>query len=336
LRAAGKVSKEIEPDLESDTEYKEQFRDMVKLWKIFDLRERKLRIMIEGMDKFLLEDDLETRRDGTPIVPIGILRFHNRLREFYPLPPVFNWIPVQNELNETREMQRIHRKRFKRKFQMRAGGIVDGELEKWENGGDGTLIVTSIDDAIKPIADAPLDPTVVRNIPQTKQDFQEVAGITGEQEGVAESETATQANILDVRSRIRESKGRAQVAEFLAALAKLAMEIIERRMSLPFWIRTNVDLSSPAASQEAAEVEQAWKLITVQELGQMDYDVTVKVDSMTPMVEAGEREGWVQALSLLANPATGPMILANDVLLRKTLGYFGASEPSLYSALRSP
>ncbi len=335
LRVAGKISEQLSPLPETDDEAKEKYRHMVKVWKIWDLREKMRMVFTDGGEKFLLEEPMDVRRDGSPILPHAILRYHNRLKnEFYPVPPVYNWISPQNELNETREMQKVHRKRFIRKFQSVNGAVEEGEQEKWESGGDGTLIKTTRENAITPITDAPLDPTVVRNIPQTKEDFTEISGVTGEQQGVSEADTATQANIMDVQSRIRESKARVQVADFLADLAKAAMEIVERRMTLPFWISTNVDLNSPAAPVEAAEVAKTWQTITRDDLGSLDYDVVVDVDSMTPVVEAGERNGWMQALQIVANPVSGPMILGSELLLRKTLGYFGVHNEKDIAALK--
>ena len=75
---------------------------------------------------------------------------------FYPIPVAFNWLSPQNEINETREMLRTHRRRFVRKFMILAGSVDDEEIEKFETGPDGALIKVNRENAITPIQNADL------------------------------------------------------------------------------------------------------------------------------------------------------------------------------------
>lgn len=297
-------------------------KNMVKVWKRWNLRReadgsRMRYVWVEGGDKFLLEEPYK-------IFPFAGLKFDERLDEWYPLPPTFNWISPQNELNETREQQRVHRKRFNRMFQALAGAFAsEEEKAKWAEGEDGTLLEVTRDEAIKPIADAPLDPTVVRNIPQTKEDFREISGISGEERGVAEAETATQANIIQLQSRVRESFGRVQVAQWLSKIGTIMLETIREYMSLPFWIKVNVDLNSPDATQEALRVGYLWQQIEGENLGDMNFDISVDVESLSPVAEESERNSWLQMLTVITNPTLQIPLATSEVLLRKTVGYFG-------------
>jgi hypothetical protein len=315
INAGGKLHEKYLTKLAADDAH----RDMIKVWKIWDLRTGMRRDFPEGGEKFFLEEEMDSRSDGSLVIPFKVLTKHPRLDEFYPVPPVFNWLSIQDEMNETRDMQKTHRKRFIRKFWTSVKPL-DEEISKWEAGGDGTLVVTP--QKIEPIQDAPLDPAIVRNIPQTKEDFREVSGTGGEQRGISEAETATQANIIDTESRIRESKSRDQIAEWLAGIAELALWFISNRMSLPFWIKTNVDMQSQAAPVEALTVMDQWQQITGDDINGINSDITVDVESLAPLTDAAERNSWLQAMQLVANPQMGPVIMANDVLLRKTLGYY--------------
>lgn len=314
LKAGGTLSRQYYADTK-DPE-KEKHRDMVKLWKIWDLRDKKKKVFVEGYDKFLLDDPFK-------MLPFAALKFHERLDDFYPLPPVFNWIPPQDELNETREMQRVHRKRAYRRYTYVDGAIDEDELEKLETGGDMTYAKANREEPLSPVPDAPLDAAFWRNLPATKDDFREISGIPGEARGVAEADTATQANILDARARIRDNMGRVQVGEWLSEIGYILMRTIEDNMSLPFWIKVNVDPYSQGAMQEIMQVAQLWQQISVEELGELDYEVSVDVESLSPISEEAERNSWNQVLAILSNPNILFALTQSEVLLRKTLNLYG-------------
>lgn len=306
-------------------------RDMVKLWKLWDIRARRRYVFCEYGEKFLLEEPFS-------FLPFAALAFDDILDQFYPFPPTFNWIPPQNELNETREMQRVHRKRFLRKHVAIEGAIDPDELRKLEENRDGIIVMARRPDAVTPIADAPLDAAVARNIPQTKDDFNEISGITSEERGLAESETATQANILDVRSRVRESLQRYQVAEWLAEVGRLMLMTMQESMTLPMWIKTTVDIptleagaaltqQNPAAAealaqqaqQEIGQVEAVWRQIVSTSLGDLNYEVSVDVESLSPVTEIQQKQDWNTFLAgVMTNQTLMLLFSLSPALLRKT------------------
>lgn len=320
ITSTGKVNPEAAPTTYENADEEKEYRSMVKVWKIYDLRAKKRIDYGEGNDKLFLEEDLDLWEDGTPVCPHAVLRKHPQMDEFYPLPAVFNWISPQDELNETREMQRTHRKRFLRKYIVDQS-IAPEEVSKLEQPYDG-LIIRGKTDGVQPIPDAPLDPTVVRNIPQTKDDFREISGISGEQRGISEAETATQANIIDIESRIRETKAKDQISTWLGEIGKLALYFIRKRMVLPFWIQLNTDMQAAGAQLQAIKVIQGYAEIKAEDLDGVDTEVTVDITSLAPTNESQERQDWIQALTIVTDPVRAPFILSSDVLLRKLLGLF--------------
>jgi hypothetical protein len=333
IRATGRIGEDSSPTAAADADESDNLRNMVKVWKIFDIRGKKRYDFGEGNDKLFLEEDMELWEDGAPVIPFSVLRKHPRLDEFYPLPAVYNWISPQDELNETRNMQKVHRKRFLRKF-IADPSIPDEELAKWESPVDGLLLRGKVD-GIRPIADAPLDPTVVRNIPQTKEDFREISGVSGEQRGVADARTATQANIIENESRIRETKSKDQIATWLADIGKLALYYMRKRMVLPFWIAVNTDLQAEGAAVQIANVVEGYQRIQREDLDGVDTEIVVDITSLAPINEAQDRQDWIQALQLVADPMRGPMILASDVLLRKTMAMFNIRNEKEIEELRN-
>lgn len=310
IKSTGSMSSDYAEET-GNKEDNELQRGMAKLWKVWDLRSRTKIVFLEGHDKFLLQEPFK-------YICHAVLKFHEILDEFYPLPPMFNWIHPQNELNETREMQRIHRKRFYRRYGHIAGVDAD-QLKKLEDGGDGVYVELPNKDAIWPVPDAPLDPAIVRNIPLTKEDFQQISGITGEERGVSESDTATQANIIDVRSRIRENYSRSQVAAWLAQVCRIMLLTCKDKMQLPFWIKRNVDPQGPAAEMEALAVAAVWQQIQAEDLGDTNCDVTVDIESLSPLTEDAKRQSWERVLGIIT---TQPHLTLSPVLLRKTLSYY--------------
>lgn len=289
----------------------ERYRNMVKVWKIWDNRAKERLVFADNGEKFLM-------RKPFKFLPFSVLKFDEVLDEFYPFPLTFNWIWPQVELNDTREMQRLHRKRARRKF-IRTPQLTDEEVAKLEAAEDMTIVTGATLDCIAPIQDAPLDNAVVRNVPLTKADFDEISGTTAEQKGVAESTTATQSNILNTRSMIRESLERREVAEWLADIGLKALMTIEENMALPFWVKTVVDMQSPAGPTIAEEVARTWREITADDLGDISYDVSVDIESLSPATEMQQRQDWNAFMAtVMANPALVQVFALSPAILRKT------------------
>jgi hypothetical protein len=292
-------------------------KGMTRIWKIWDLRARERFIIADGLaDKYLLKPR------PFLILPFSDFRFHNRLEGYYPLPPCTNWLYPQQELNETRESQRVHRRRAYRRFQHRKGSVDAEELSKLVNGGDMTIIATNEDGAIRPIEDAPLDAAVHRNVPQSREDFMQISGVGGEQRLVPEATTATQASIIDSRAKIRDSFSREAVGEWLARGFSILLRHVEAYVALPFWVQRLTDPLSPAAQPEADAITQTWAQVKAEELGDLTYDVEVAVESLSPVNEDIDRQNWLQVLGLLQNPSLLLVLSNSDSLLRRTLRFF--------------
>jgi hypothetical protein len=317
LKATGKIKDGLDGRLsepsDRDVDGNQIGKDTIRVWKIWDMRAKKKRIFGQGSDKFFSEESFD-------YLPFAAYRQYENLDDWYPLPPVFNWLHPQNEKNEIREMRKIHRRRFNRRY-LRGPEVDPTELEKLEDSPDGTFIeVPDTTKSIVALQDAPLDRGHVLDEQEAKSDFREISGVGAEQRGEADANvTATQANIVSANSQIRSSYQRQQVSEWIADAAWLILKTIADKMALPFWIQQNIDPNGPNAQQAAMQVTQDWKQVTSTQLGDIEYDITVDVTSMTPVADEGEKQQWLQALQLVV---AQPMIVTSEILLRKTLGYF--------------
>ena len=342
LKPTGQVTNQ--PDQQPEQEQtRERQNGMVKLWKIWDLRKKVRHVIAEGHPKMLQQDKPWTA------FPLAALKFYEIPDAWYPLPPVFNWIKPQDEINESREMQRTHRRRFVRRY-MREPNVKQEEFDKLEAGEDGVCIeVPKVNPSpIMPIPDAELGQSNWEQLASTKDDFQQITGVSGEARGIPEADTATQANIINVRSQIRESSARLLVADWLATIARLMLLTIREHMQLPMVVKLNTDPFAPkknlqplpqpgvasdpvgaliqAGPSRGDRIAQEWKQVESKDLD-LDVDVKIDIASLSPVAEDAQRAQWNIVLQLLTNPPLFQLLMTPNPdqpddpppLLRKTL-----------------
>lgn len=315
LKSTGVIDKKYRDSATIDVDAK---HGMVKIWKVWDLRAKVKHVLADGHKTFLLEGE------AWKTFPFADLKFIELTDEYYPLPLVTNWLGPQDELNEQRETGRVHRRRFYRRYTAVKGSIDQEELDKLETGGDGVTAWANKDINVVPVQDAPLDGSIWRQGAQAEMDFTMVSGVSGEQRQVATADTATQASIMDARTRLRESAARIKVANWLGRIGRLMLLAMREHMTLPFLIKEQVDQQT-ANPQEVLQAALLWKEITAKDLGDMDMDVSVSIETLSPVAQDAERISWNQVLALLSNPAILVLLTSSETLMRKTLALYGIS-----------
>ena len=294
---------------------------MVRIFKMWHMRERKRYVWIDQDDQFLC--------DGKPYktMPISALTFDPILDQFYPVPPCFNWTGVQIEYNETRDMQRTHRRRALRKFIYQEGAFTDAEIGKLSSNEDMAFAQVSqqipLSGACRPLEMAPMDPISGESYMITKAEMQEVTKVGGEQKGFAESKTASQANIIAVNKQVQDSTDRNRVAKWLSKLSFIALKLAEEYFTLPAIIKTSVDMTGPQPGLEQQKVKERWLAIKMDDLGELEYEVSIDVESMSPPNSTLQAQQWNQLLALLSQPSVLALMAASETLARKTLSIYG-------------
>lgn len=318
LKATNSVSEKYQTDSTVDEAEKERRHGMVKIWKIWDLRTKTKMVIAEGHKRYLQEGV------AFKYLPFADLKFLERPNHYYPMPVTWNWLGPQDEVNDQRDQRRLHRKRFTRRYLALKGGIEAGEMDKLETGGDGVWAWAERLDSIAPVPDAQLDGAVFKDAADTRQDFIEVSGVSSEARGLAESNTATQANILNSRMELRESQARSRVQDWLGRIARLMLLTLKDKMALPFMISLQTSVKQGVV--DPAEIEQTaagWSMVQATDLGQMDMDVSIELASLSPVAEQEERASWSQVLALLSNQSLLMILGMSEILLRKTLSLYG-------------
>lgn len=286
----------------------------VKVWKIWDMERAKLITLApdhaEMGDRLLDYEDFKN-------CPISTLRYGKRRKGWYPLPPVFNWLSPQDEINDIRQAAKIHRKRFSRKYAILEGSMDPEEEDKFLYGPDGTAFKVNKQDAIKAVEDAPLDNANPQSLVSSYEDMNRVSGTSDEQRGIADRQTATQSNIINGRSQIRESKDVARVGNFLVDVAHNILRAVGKA-GKSFWVSTKIP---EGLLGELKNDNTKWVKVPSVLFKTEDYDVDLRVSSISPIYQQEDKKTFMEFLAVLTQY---PILSMSPALLREAayrIGY---------------
>lgn len=298
-------------NLTTDTEKMDK-GDLVKVWFIWDMRQKKKLVISEAQKAILIERKYKR-------LPLTTLKFIDKLRGWYPVPPVFNWKSPQDEINEARQQQRIHRRRASRKYLYRDGAFPDDEeLDKLENGEDMTFSKTSVDPttAVAVLPQAPTDATLSQSMLVSRDDLNIITGTSMEQRGQSDRTTATQAGLIEQRTQLRETRMRNQVAKVLKEIGLLVLYTIREKFSLDFWVKHRTNEFNEDFLAEFQEAQEEWRQFTAKDLGDDDdFAIDISLDSISPVANEESKQHFVEFLTLLTS---FPFIAFDPVLVRET------------------
>jgi hypothetical protein len=203
------------------------------------------------------------------------------------------------------------------------GAIDPDELEKLKVGGAFTVVKVNRPDAIQEVPRSEGRLLALKTaIPDARDDLNEMTAVPGEHRGVSDAETATQASIIDINARVRESADREKVAKFLAKVIKLLLLISREKMALPQWIQLHVDPAGLSPMEEILRVANGWAQIKLDAFDSLEWDVTVDVEALSPATEDLRRNQWLNFIGVMGTPGALP-VLASETLLKKTAAFFG-------------
>jgi hypothetical protein len=287
----------------------EYARNSLKIWHIWDLK-AELRLLVLDSPKVTV---FQKKYD---FLPLFDLRPDRRLitNGFYPIPPAFHWLSPQDEYNETREMLRAHRRRFVRKFQVIEGMIDDEEIEKFETGPDGALIKVKRENSITPVENADLGQSVEQSIATSADDLNRISGTSDESRGVADRTTATQANIVNQRTGIRDGKERDRVVKWFSHIGRAVLLIVREK----FTGKTLAKLTQAEGESFLGSVnpnKPLYRYITAEDLRDgYDFKIDVDVTSMSTTAQIDEKKKLLEYLSVLTQ---FPMVAFSPYLVRE-------------------
>lgn len=305
------------PTIETNDRNSDNYeKSKLKLWRIWDLRANVQLLILNAPTVTIFQRKFKR-------LPLFDYRPDRRVltEGFYPIPPSFNWLSPQDEINETREMLRAHRRRFVRKFQVQEGMIDDEELEKFETGPDGALVKFKGGEGIVPIQNADLGNALTEAIQTSGDDLDRIAGVSQEDRGVPDRTTATQAQIVQNRGAIRENKEQIRVVNWMSLIGREVLLTVRDKFVLGIYAR----LSSPEGENFLGEVQdnkESIKWVTSEDLNDgYDFRINVDVTSLSATAQMMEKQKFLEFISTLTQ---FPMIAFSPTLVREAayrIGY---------------
>jgi hypothetical protein len=206
--------------------------------------------------------------------------------------------------------------------------VKPSDMAKLEQGGVGTYIARKANTRkpIEAIDQPSFSDTALKTLTLSQQEFSEQGGETPNYQ-TARGKTATQAVIANTKGQITDSFDRSCVADWLAAIIEELIMLAIEEMLLEKWVVMNVDPDGMYAPMETQRVVQNYQWITAEMLQEAQqgirWTVLVDVETLSPASEQQHAQQWMQALSLLANPATARILALSPELLKRTLDLNG-------------
>jgi hypothetical protein len=281
-----------------------------KIWFLWDLETMKKYII--SLDEIQNDDDGVLEESDFEHCPHSFLRFGKRRKGWYPLPPVWNWLSPQDEINDIANTQKVHRRRFSRKYGIKENSMEQDEKDKFLYGPDGTTFETKLNpsECIFPIADPPLDPATVQSLARSYDDFSRIAGSSSERQQVADRTTATQANLMDQAAQIRESKDSVRVGNFLEQFGRSVLRSL-RKAKGPFWIKVK-DRTEHVLG--AMKPDFQWTQVPKQIFKGDDYDINLNISSVSPIGQSADKKSFMEFLAMLMQY---PILSMSPALIRE-------------------
>jgi len=305
-------------DTESGDRNVESFiKDQIRLWHIWDLRAMLQLLVLDAPTVTVFQRKFKR-------LPLLDYRPDRRIRTegFYPIPPAFHWLSPQDEINETREMLRAHRRRFVRKFQVQEGMIDDEELEKFETGPDGALVKTKMPQAIVPVENADLGNAVTEAIQTSADDLDRISGTAQEDRGIPDRTTATQAKIVQARGTIRENKELARIVKWISEIGREILLTVRDKFVLGVYAKILSQEGDENFLGEVQEQKEAFRYVTSEDLNDgYDFRINVDVTSLSDTAQNAEKQKFIEFISVLTQ---FPMIAFSPTLVREAayrIGY---------------
>jgi hypothetical protein len=216
------------------------------------------------------------------------------------------------------------------RYTVQEEGVLPEEMQKFENNEPNVWIKrrqNTAGDVISPVQQPTMSDSALTSLTLSRQEFDEVTGVGAEARQQATSDTATQAAIMNQRQTINDSFDRSLVADWLSKIIRELVLLAIDKMTLPKWIALNTDPHSMAFQQDAMMIAQQWQQISLQNLqdaeSDLRWDVSVDVESLSPVSEQEKQAQWMQALNLISNPAVAPLLAMSPELLKRTLDLNG-------------
>lgn len=294
---------------------------LIEFWEVYDLHKRETLTVADDADDLLVEP--RPCPPGIEKHPFAVLRFTLRDDSPYPIPPVFNALDPQREYSLSRSRLLTHRKRFNRKYEVNVNMLEsEEELSKLESGDDGTIIRVQARGAVEPIKDAPLDQQNLQELMLLNNDMTEIFGTPASARGVADSDSATEASILDKRLEVREGDRLSMVVDWVLETAKKLDQLVQYHIDADEAIK----ITGPQG--------EFWQVVRARDYEEIsgEFEYAVNLGASQPRLPDIERAQWIAFLSQVVMPM--PHILTAPAFMKRIAEMFHIEDETALKELQ--
>lgn len=212
-----------------------------RYFECWDINEKRLVAWADGQtfDTFIIDEPYPDGIDDSPYSILSFVPILGPNTSPWPMPLVFNWLPLQQQYNILREQQLNAGKRTARKYFYESSTFTDGEEQDKMNSSvdnQGVMIADVTRPPI-PYTDPPLGIDVARNIPILRADWQIITGATGARLSDSEADTATEAVLIEQSASLRDSSMRAIVEKWLGKSGSRMLQLVKQTLELDIWVQ---------------------------------------------------------------------------------------------------
>lgn len=290
--------------------------DAVAIWHLWDNR-TKTRVIVLDESWITIWQVGFTRQ--------SIFDYRHDLRAvsegFYPVPPVFHWLSPQRELNEIREQMKNHRKRFVRQYQAIENTVEPEEIDKFESGEDGRIIITKRENAIQPIQSADLNIVTDKMLATATDDLNKISGTSVINRGDSARTTATESTLIDQKANLRENAEKTRIGKWLSRIGREILLIVRDRFVFGLWVELTADSQETLFAEVQANAK-SYHHVTSEDLKD-GYDFRIIVDPVyfSSVSREEAKQAFIEFISFVAQ---FPAVAMSPKLIREAayrIGY---------------
>lgn len=266
--------------------------EVLKVWTIWDNEANKLLLIDDISKEICFEKDIERINLVTHV-------HDERMDGFYPIPPVYDWISPQDEINQAREQMRNYRRRFTRKFEYY--NVEIDEIDKFKTEEDGIAIkLKSPGSFIRKIDNPDIGLSITEGLTAGRDDFNIVSDSSSDLNTVQRDRTtATQSKITAAKAEVGEKYEQLNFDEFYINVAREALIVVRENFSMPLMAKGGMN-DIPFLGAVQPQAAPAYALIYPHQLNDgYDCEIEYTVTDTSPIRMEEELAKMTKFLSML-------------------------------------
>jgi hypothetical protein len=296
-----------------------------RVWNIWDNENNSRKLLLEPTYEEIFEADFYW-------LPFATHRHDLRLDGWYPMPPIWQWLASQDEINQAREQMRNYRRRFTRKYEYY--GIDQEELEKFKSETDGEVIKHKNPNSyIRPIGNPEIGISIQDALNAGRDDFNTVSGSSSDlSTSQADRTSATQSKITAAKAQVIESVEQIEFEGIYHKIGRLTLLEAQTKLSSGIWVKNSLDPYEVFLGQINTQRVLPVRYITAQDLDDgYDYDTEITCINASPQRMQEELTKFTQFLTIVSQ---FPQISLSPDLIREAAYRVGYRNEKVIAAMQ--